>query len=241
MLIWNADKNSYQIDPHYLTIHQLKVVWNSDKSPKKEIGEAKLMWLYHMFNPHSPFRDYRISEKSASIVRATFPKSYVLQKEKEETTWRDAIIAKNAEIERNNRLIDEMLNDLEGKPSSKLVKKDLLEIPEITLYNPAQDDVMLPAIDWYKENHLKHTPLWNAVGAYDEAMYNLSDIVRSPKSTAGEIKTASAELDDIPKKREKMRQQAIKDEAQTLKTSGDKNIKRGEMLPQNKNRKVAMI
>lgn len=238
--------NRWDIDPYYLTIYVLGQVWQADKSKGKDVARAKLLWLYHMYNPHSPYRDYRKTIKSESIVAATFPKFYLEQKELELKEKIAEIDKKNKKLLFDNSIIDD--EELEqvalrsrGESVSRLPKrKELHAVPELKIYDPAHDPELQDAIDWYKNDHLKKTPFWDSVSAYDDAMYNLADIIRSPKSTAAEIKSASTELDSIPQKRERMYQNAIKDEAQTTKVQGDKNIKRGEMLPnQLKGKKVA--
>lgn len=247
MLIYNQSTGEYVIDPHYLSIIVFKRIWDNDEHPEKEIAQAKLMWIYHMYNPHSPFRDYRQSEKSASIVKAVFPQYYIEAREKDLQMIILEANTKNKDTDILNKEIEEQMEfDKKSKnfdPHDKMYQlRPKIFVPTLRIYNPGEDDNdMLPAIEWYKEDHLKHTPLWNAVSAYDEAMYNLADVIRNRQSTPNDIKIASTELDLIPLKREKMRQQAVKDEAQTLKVQGDKNIKRGEKLPIDRKRQPKVV
>lgn len=226
MLVFDSTHSQYEIDPHYLNIKPLLKIWHNDTSPKKGIAKAKLMWLYHMYNPHSPFRDYRNITKSLEIVKSTFPASYLAQKEREFQELIDDANRKNKDIEDFNKKVEQ------GKDM-----KEPLEVPDLKLYDPEYDEEMQEAIRWYRDYHLKQTPLWTAYESYKEAMNNLSTIVRDPDSTANDIRIASTELDTIPLKMEKMRQQAVKDEAQQLKVAGDKNIKRSEMLPNDRKKK----
>lgn len=225
MLLFDPHTNLHVIDPHYLTIKPLKKIWDEDKSYKKEIAIARLMWLYHMYNPHSPFRDYRNTTKSMEIVRATFPAAYLQKKE-------DELKALIEDANRKNKDLSESAVEKDGE----IKKVKLVEVPELKIYDPEFDEEMQDAIKWYA-SHLQQTPLWKAYEAYKEGIYNLAKVVADPNKTAQEIRTASQELDTLPLKMERMRQQAVKDEAQTLKTQGDKNIKRSERLPTEKNRK----
>lgn len=202
MLIYDAKNHKYIIDPHYLNIKPVAAVWESDTKKDKPIATALLMWMYHMYNPHSPYRDYRNLTKSLDIIEATFPKDYITERLKV--------------LEQALTAINETDKPVELKPM---------------VYDPAGEPNMESAIAWY-QHHLKQTPLWNAYESYKEAMYNLSKIIRDPNSTAVQIKTASMELDTIPGKMDKMRKQAEKDEAMTIKVSGDKPIRRSEMLEQ---------
>lgn len=92
------------------------------------------------------------------------------------------------------------------------------------------DDDMWAALTWYKQN-LNLDPYWDSVQAFDQAMYNLNDKLRSESSTASEIRIASNELDDLPKKREKMLKIAESKQAFTLSVKSDKKIRRSERLP----------
>lgn len=229
MLVFDKATSSYIIDPYYLTINPIKAVYLAEK--KKEIGEAKLIWLYHMFNPHSPYRQYKNSEKSSKIVMDTFPKWYIDQKEKDIQQVIDEATKKNEQLSESAVT--------EGGKIEKPKKKEKVFVPTLRLYDPAEEELMEAAISWYRDYHLKMTPLWNGYHSYKEAIYNLSKIVADPKSSAGDIKTASIELDSLPLKMEKMRQQAEKDEAMQLKVQGDKNIKRSERLDSDRNRHIA--
>lgn len=204
MLAYDTKSHRYIIDPHYLSIIPLRAIWDADKSKDKEIATSLLMWLYHMYNPHSPFRDHRNTLKSMAIVESCFPKKYVQEK------------------------LDLIKADLEKVPENEVKADTEIKLP---VYDPALEPGMDVAIQWYQK-HLKQTPLWNAYEAYKEAMYNLSKIIRDPTANAQSIRTASNELDTLPVKMDKMRQQAEKDEAMTLKVSGDKTVKRGERLEQ---------
>jgi len=224
MLVWSNETNKYVIDPHYLNIIPFRKIWDADKHHRKEIAEAKLLWIYHRYNPHSPFKDYKNSEKSRAIVLATFPKWFLDEKEKGIQALIDDAIAKNKDIDELN------LKALEGKEEEdkkKIKQRDHVFVPTLRLYDPEDDETLQDAITWYT-GHLKQTSLWAAVDSYKEGIYNLSKIISNPNSTPLEIKTASIELDQLPARMERMRQQAIKDEAQTLKVSGDKNIKKRE-------------
>lgn len=204
MLVYDNSRHRFVIDPHYLTIKPLRKIWDSDKSSGKEIATSLLMWLYHMYNPHSPFRDHRNSTKSMAVVDAVFPKAYVEEKLK--------YIKERLEAVKDNEVAE----------TAKL---------SVAYYSPEDEPGMTAAISWYT-SHLKQTPLWNAYESYKEAMYNLSKIISDPQATASQIRTASQELDTLPLKMEKMRQQAEKDEAQTLKVSGDRHVKRSERIAQ---------
>lgn len=216
MLVFNSHKNEYEIDPHFLSIIPFQKVL------KQECGYQKLLWIYHMFNPHSQFKNYQNNKKSNAIVQAYFPKAFLDKKEKALQSLIDEAILKNKEID---LLADTVVEDGELKPK----KQSHVFVPKLKLYDPEEDDGMEEAIDWYK-NHLKETPLWFAYESYKEAIYNLGTIVRKSTATAGEISTASKELDTLPRKMEQMRQQAEKDEAMTIKVSGEKNIKRSEKV-----------
>lgn len=200
MLAYSTENHTYVIDPHYLTIRPLKKIWDQDKSQDKEVATALLMWLYHMYNPHSPYMNHRNQIKSVEIVAAVFPKKYV----------KERLDQLAQQIEK----VNETEAPVELKP---------------TVYDPSTEPGMEEAIAWYRA-HLKQTPLWNAYEAYKEAMYNLSKIISDPTSAAAQIRTASQELDALPGKMEKMRQQAERDEAMTLKVAGDRHVKRGERL-----------
>lgn len=204
MLAYSHENHTYVIDPHYLTIRPLKKIWDQDKSKDKKIATALLMWLYHMYNPHSPYMNHRNQIKSVEIVSAVFPKEYVKSKLEELET----ALAK--------------VSDNEVKEAVKLEFNS-------GVYDPSIEPGMEQAIAWYR-SHLKQTPLWNAYEAYKEAMYNLSKIISDPTSAAAQIRTASQELDALPGKMEKMRQQAERDEAMTLKVAGDRHVKRSERL-----------
>jgi len=229
MLIFDIQKAKYIVDPHFWTILPFKKIREADKNPDKHIAECKAIWIYHMYNPHSPFRDHRNKEKSDVIVRATFPKSFLeVEERKLQALINDAVI-KNKEID--------VLSDTVVEGGEMVVKhKEYAHVPTLRLYDPAEDENVLQAAEWYK-NHLQQTPLWYSYESYKEAMYNLSDIIRDRSSSASNIKSASSELDLIPLKMEKMKQQAIKDEATTVKIQGAKSIKRGEMLESHASRK----
>lgn len=219
MLVFNNTLSEWIVDPHYLTILPFKDIWDRDKLKNKEIAKATLAWIYHMYNPRSPFKEYKKSIKSLEIVRAVFPKWFLDIKESE---LKD-LIEKAAKIKEEQDAILEK-EEREGKKAGRPKK---LVMPSLKPYDPADDETLSEAINWYKQ-HLEQTPLWDAYNGYGDAMYNLTTIIRNPNSSAAEIRTASQELDTIPLKREKMRQQAEKDEAITLKVQGDKNIKRSE-------------
>lgn len=203
MLAYSSSGKAFVIDPHYLTIIPFRKIWDNDKSPGKKIATALLMWIYHMYNPHSPFRDHRNAIKSQAIVESVFPKEYVQSKLKE---------------------VELALSKVKDNEIKKTVSL------EMGVYNPEDERFMGDAIKWYT-NHLKQTPLWYSYESYKESMYNLAKIIRDPTSSASMIKTASQELDTIPVKMDKMRQQAERDEAMTIKIAADKTIKRGERLP----------
>lgn len=236
MLVFENGK--YIIDANYLNIIPFNNIWKSDSSKNKEIALAKLMWIYHMYNPHSPFRDYRNAIKSKAIVEATFPTWYIKEKE---TLLKNKI----AEANKKNKDSAKEMKSLEesNKPDDDgaQVKSDnkkikLVFVPTLKLYEPEDDESLEEAIEWYK-SHLRQTPLWTAYESYKEAIYNLSKIVADPQTGASDIKTASNELNTLPKKMEDMRQQAVRDEANLMQIAGDKNIKRGEMLPAEMQRK----
>lgn len=224
MIVLDSDTGKYVIDPHYLSIIPFGKIMDDDDSLNKVIGTAKLLWIYHMYNPHSPFRDFSNGDKSHSIVEATFPKWFI---EQEETS----LVKRIEEIQLKNKSIEEFIADtaVDEKGEVVLSKKELGFVPKLKIYDPYNDELIVEAADWYR-SHLQKTPLWQAYEAYKEAMYNLSKIISDPESNAASISSASKELDTIPLKMEKMRQQAIKDEASTLKVTGDKNIKRGEKI-----------
>lgn len=216
MLVFDKASSRYFIDPHYLTILPFKRIWDEDKSSNKEIATARLMWIYHMYNPRSPYREYKQDTKSYEIVKDTFPRKFLQQKEKELVELIEEATRKNIDLPEGTEKI---------------------EIPKLRQYDPEQDSDMEEAISWYL-SHLEKTPLWDAYNSYSAAMYNLSGIIADPESSANDIRIASQELDTLPRKRENMRQQAVKDEAMMLKVQGDKNIKRSERLPEERKRRV---
>jgi len=225
MLVWSTEANQFVIDPHFLTIIPLRKIWDADKSKDKPVANAKLLWMYHRYNPHSPFNQHRNSDKSRAIVEATFPKAFLQEKEK-------GLIRLIAEANAKNREMDELYNktvaeEVTVEKQKQVVKPEHAFVPTLKLYDPEEEEDMEDAIKWYLK-YLKQTPLWAAVESYKEAIYNLSDAIKKKTSTPNEIKIASIELDQLPARMERMRQQAIKDEAQTLKVSGDKNIKKRE-------------
>lgn len=203
MLIYSEAHGRYVIDPHFLTIKPLGAVWRRYPEKQHLIGDCMLMWMYHMYNPRSPFNQAKNSTKSMKILEATFPKEFLDKKNKE--------------------LLEqiEKANPEERAPDARPV-----------YWEPIMEPDMEAAVKWYREEHLTDTPLWFAVESYKEAIYNTSAIIRNPQSSAGEIKSASATLDELPKLMHKMREQAEKDEAITLKVQGDKQIKRGERVPE---------
>jgi hypothetical protein len=219
MLVYNSELNKYVVDPHFLTIIPFK------KVSAQECGDEKLIWIYHMYNPHSPFRDYKNSLKCSSIIQSVFPKSFIDKQEQNLKLFIEEANRKNKELDEMSDLAVNENNEVIDNPEK--IKKHF--VPRGTSYEPDTDDDVKIAAEWYKE-HLKQTPLWFAYESYKEAIYNLSTIIRSPLKTAAEIKTASVELDNLPIKMEKMRLQAEKDEANTLKVSGDRNIKRSEKM-----------
>jgi len=229
MLVFDNTTNKYVVDPHYLNIIYFRRILDTDTTHKKEIGNAKLLWIYHMYNPHSPFRDHRNKDKSQAIVEATFPKWFIEQQEKSLQAVIDDAILKNQELD---IISDTIVEGGEVKPKKKVE----YFVPALRIYDPLEDKVIKEAAEWYI-NHLQSTPLWQAYNAYKEAMYNLSKIISDPEATAQSIRAASTELDTIPLKMEKMRQQAIKDEAMTLKITGEKNIKRSEKIESHSTRR----
>jgi hypothetical protein len=181
-----------------------------------------LLWIYHMHNPHSPFRDYKNKDKSGAIIDATFPKDFI-------DGWEKKVLALIQEAEAKNKDLDAISDTVVEGDEVKPKKKKYLEVPRVRVFDPMEDEDVVEAVAWYT-THLKQTPLWYSYESYKESMYNLSDIIRKSDSTAQSIRAASQELDTIPLKMEKMKQQAIKDEAVTLKVAGDRNIRRSEML-----------
>jgi hypothetical protein len=222
MLVFNPITKKSVIDPHYWTIIPFKRIRDSEKD--YDIAECKLMWIYHMYNPHSPFKDYRNRDKSAAIVAATFPKSYIEEKEKQLQAKIDEAVLKNQELD---ALSDTVVEGSEVVPRKKPHHH---HVPTLKIYDPLEEKLVQEAAEWYHKEHLKKTPLWYSCESYKESMYNLADIIRDPRSSAPNIRAASQELDTIPNKMEKMKVQAIKDEAATLQIAGDKNIKRGERV-----------
>jgi hypothetical protein len=98
------------------------------------------------------------------------------------------------------------------------------------------DEDMWGALRYYVDEYLKLDPLWDSVEAFNEAIYNLNNILKDKNASPQSIRIASNELDDLPKKREKMRQQAEARQAFTLKVAGDKKIRRSERLPSDSKR-----
>jgi hypothetical protein len=98
-------------------------------------------------------------------------------------------------------------------------------------YDPFGDLLMLAAMDWYK-NHLRHNPLHYAVASMQEVIYQFSDILMNPNATAADKKIAITELDNLPKKLQKLTEQAEKQEIVTDDIVGDRRIKKSERLPQ---------
>lgn len=241
MLIWSTEKNDYVIDPHYLTIIPLRKLYDSDKTILKKVGTAKLLWLYHRYNPHSPFAQVRNSEKSKRIVESTFPKDFLLEYEKGIKAIIEDANHKNREIDLDNeKLVEQLKSDTENK-EKKIKLKEHVFIPTLRLFDPETEPEFEEAIKWYTEDHLKSTPLWAAYESYKEAIYNLSEAIRDKESSPNEIKIASIELDQLPARMERMRQQAVKDEAQTEKISGDKDLKKRERLPSNAGKNKTVV
>src|SRR5688500_1976777 len=83
MLIYSPHHGKFIIDPHYWTIIPFKAIRDADKSKDKVFAEAQVMWIYHMYSPHSPFKEYKKSSKSDAIVQSTFPKGLIEVKQKE--------------------------------------------------------------------------------------------------------------------------------------------------------------
>jgi cell division protein FtsB len=235
MLVYSIYHNAYVIDPHYLEITPIKKVWDWDNSLNKEIATALLVWMYNAYNPRSPFKNYQKSKRPHEAYLAqSFPEWYV---KKQEKIMRD-------EMERAIRQAKEdavaKSDAKEGEPAKK--KKTKLPVdddPETRskllqlTYDPEKDPIIQDAIEWYTQRHLKQTSLWYAAESFAEAMYNLGQIVRDPDSTAQEIKAASQELEQLPRRKRQMEEQAEKDEAHLLKVVGEKDIKRHERLPEN--------
>lgn len=231
MLVFNPADSTYIIDPHYWTLIPFKNIRDKDTSKNKQISQAKVLWIYHMYNPHSPFRDYRNKDKSAAIVAATFPKAFVEEQEKALQHLIDEANAKNKDLD--------SLSDTVVEGSEVVVKKkEYAHVPTLRTYDPLDDEDVSAAAEWYQQDHLQSTPLWYSYESYKESMYNLSDIIRDKNTSATNIRAASQELDTIPLKMEKMKQQAIKDEAVTLKIAGDRNIKRGERIESHASRRA---
>jgi hypothetical protein len=217
MLVFDPRSNEWIIDPHYLGIIPLAKVY------KTKYGHQKLLWMYHMYSPHSAFKAYANKGKSEAIVKAYFPKDFLDEYESKLQALIDEAIMKNQEMD--------AIADTEVTPEGEIKpkkKKDVF-VPKLRLYDPAEEPGMDQAIEWYR-GHLKKTPLWFSYNAYKEAMYNLSTIIQDPGRGASEIRAASQELDTLPLKMEKMRQQAEKDEAMMLQVSGDKDIKDSEKV-----------
>lgn len=171
--MFTLEKNKWQIDPQYLSIRCVRVIWDRDPSPNKELATAQIGWLFHMFHPKSIYRDVRDSLRDYTIRQATFPK--------EHAEW-----------------------DIEA------------------------DEEMMICRTWY-ESKLKDTPIWDSVRAIEQAVYQLNDMLRDPKVSAYEKKSALDTVsNEIQPKLKKLKEQAERDEVLDIDIKISKDIKYGE-------------
>lgn len=60
----------FTIDPNILIIKCFSDIYNADPSYRKQDALSKMMWIHHMYHPHSLFRDYKPEIKSYEIKKA---------------------------------------------------------------------------------------------------------------------------------------------------------------------------
>lgn len=57
------------ITPEGLTVPELRKIWMDDTSENKELANSKLVFIYHMYNPKSVYRNVDAYEKEELLIR----------------------------------------------------------------------------------------------------------------------------------------------------------------------------
>lgn len=118
-----------------------------------------------------------------------------------------------------------------SEKSASIVENTFPEEHKNWRHVPEEDKDFDLAVEFYRK-HMKRNSLWASVEAYKEAMYNMAGKIANPLSSPNEVRISRMELDELPKSLKKMETQAeLEDTIMEDENTGERNIKKGEMLP----------
>lgn len=77
----DLDNGKVVLEADLFTISAFRIIWERDKTPNKEEAIAFISYIFHFYNPRSPYFNYTEALREPAIIEREFPdhlKSYVI-------------------------------------------------------------------------------------------------------------------------------------------------------------------